>query len=288
MDSPSSSSTKKGLRGCFWLLLMAGCLCVLVLDCLGYLDSENSEPFFFSSAEDLGTVLLPPGTPMKEAHSYLWSVEDLNPPRHQVQYGLGASLITKIEHDEEELGRRMHFRAISRTRFTFRAPPDCQVDMRCVYEELMHTNTEPVEELGTRFLTYIRAHELSSAQAAELIIGFVQRIHYEVPAPEVPFGVIPPALVPAKNGGDCDSKALLAVMLLREVGIDAVLLYSDQLEHAAVGVGLPGSGTVIRYGGRAWRYAEVTAEGWPLGMIPPPYDKPQLWTVVPHSEQDSG
>lgn len=287
MDSPSSSSTKARLRGCLSLLFLVGCCCLIVLDWLGYLDPDSSD-FVFSPAGDLGAVLLPSSTPLSQAQSYLWSVEDLDPSRYQVKYGLGASLIAKIEHDDEELGRRMHFRAISRSRFTFRAPPDCEVDMRCVYEELMHTNTGPVEELGTRFLTYIRAHQLSSAQAADLIIGFVQHIHYEVPAAEVPFGVIPPALVPAKNAGDCDSKALLGVMLLRQVGIDAVLLYSDQLEHAAVGVGLPGSGTAIRHSGQAWRYAEVTAEGWPIGMIPPPYDKPQLWTVVPRSGQDSG
>ena len=287
MATPPPSEAKITLGGCFWLLLMLGCGCVMVVDCLGYLDPDDSGSFF-SSPEDLGTVLLPPGTPPSEAQSYLWSVEGLDPSRHQVTYGLGAPLLEKIERDDEELGQKMHFRAISQTRFTFRAPPDCQVDMRCVYEALMHIDAEPVEELGTRFLTYIRAHELSSAQAADLIIGFVQRIHYEVPAPEVPFGVIPPALVPAKNGGDCDSKALLGVMLLRQAGIDAVLLYSDQLEHAAVGVGLPGSGTAIRRNGQAWRYAEVTAEGWPIGMIPPQYDKPKLWTVVPHAESDSG
>src|SRR5512140_2165643 len=131
MDSPSSSPTngstdsspRKPPRGCFWLLLLAGCITLLVFDCEGCLDSEDSGSFF-SSAEDLGVVLLPPGTPLNEAQSYLWSVEGLDPSRHQVKYGLGPSLVEKIEHDEEELGRRMHFRALSQSRFTFRAPPD--------------------------------------------------------------------------------------------------------------------------------------------------------------------
>jgi hypothetical protein len=254
-----------------------------VLDCLGSLASDETE-LSPSAATDLGAVLLPPSTPLSEAQTYTWSVEGLDPPVHQVAYGLGASLIAQIERDEEEFGKRMHFRAISRDRFTYRAPPECYVDMRCVYEELMHTNAEPVEELGQRFLEFTRAHQLSSAQAADLIIGFVQRIHYELPAMGVPFGVFPPALVPARNAGDCDSKALLAVMLLRQLGIDAVLLYSDPLSHAAVGVGLPGSGTALRLGGRSYRYAEVTAQGWPIGMTPPEYDKPALWTVVPSSD----
>lgn len=286
--SPSAPPKKSPLRGCLWLLLSAGCMAVLVLDFLGYLDPDDTEHSLFSTAANVGTVLVPSDTPLSEAQSYTWSVEGLDPSRHQVLYGLGNSVIAKIERDEEAFGRRMHFRALSRDRFTFRAPPECHADMHCVYDELMRTNSAPVEELGERFLDYIREHQLSSAQAADLIIGFVQRIHYELPPIEVPFGVIPPALVPAKNSGDCDSKALLAVMLLRHVGIDAVLLYSDPLAHAAVGVGLPGSGTALRRGGRTWRYAEVTAEGWPIGMIPPQYDKPHLWTVVPQSDQDSG
>jgi hypothetical protein len=287
VDTPSPSATNKSGCGCLSLFLIVGCFSMITLDCLGYLDDDESEPPFFSSAADLGSVLLPSGTPLTEAQRYQWSVESVDPPWHQLQYGLSTLLVAKIEHDEEEFGRRLHFRAISPSRFSFRAPRDCYADMHCIYDELMRTNTEPVEELGTRFLTYIRAHRLSSDQAADLIIGFVQRIRYEVPSTEVPFGVIPPALVPAKNSGDCDSKALLAVMLLRQVGIDAVLLYSDQLEHAAVGVGLPGSGTEIRQGGRAWRYAEVTAVGWPIGIIPPSYDKPHLWTVVPPAASDS-
>ncbi|WP_224247361.1 hypothetical protein [Hyalangium gracile] len=286
-SSPSSSATVKWLRRIAWVLL-AGCCCLWMAHLLGYLGTRTSESSPSPPVTDLGMVLAPPGTPLGQAQTYVWSVEGLKPSRHQVVYGLGPSLIEKIEEDDEALGRRMHFRALSRDRFTFRAPPECRVDMRCIYEELMRMNPEPVEELGERFLAFTRARQLSAAQAAELIIGFVQRIKYELPELEVPFGVTPPALVPARNSGDCDSKALLAVMLLRQVGIDAVVLFSDPLAHAAVGIGLPGSGTTLRHGGRSWRYAEVSVEGWPIGLIPPRYDKPRLWTVVPPMSRDSG
>jgi hypothetical protein len=108
----------------------------------------------------------------------------------------------------------------------------------------------------------------------------VQGIHYAVPDDQ-PFGVLPPALVPAQNRGDCDSKALLAAMLLRQVGIDAVVLSSERLGHAALGVALPGPGDHFEHEGRRYRYAEVTSPGWPIGMVPPKYDLPRLWTVMP-------
>jgi hypothetical protein len=267
------------------------CLGVLVLAIyvgidrgwLGPLSPEETDPSSRLPTADLGTVLVPSDTPPGKAQTYVWRVDTLAPPRYQLGYGLGASLADALEREHQELGKRLHFRPLSRDRFTYRAPPHCGRDMRCVYEELMRTNTEPVKQLGEHFLEFIRTHQLNSAQAAELIIGFVQRIHYELPDMDVPFGVIPPALVPAQDRGDCDSKALLAVMLLRQAGINAVLLYSDPLAHAAVGVGLPGSGTALHHGGRDWRYAELSTEGWPIGMIPPQYDKPRLWTVLPLS-----
>ncbi|MEK7382652.1 MAG: FoF1 ATP synthase subunit gamma [Elusimicrobiota bacterium] len=42
-----------------------------------------------------------------------------------------------------------------------------------------------------------------------------------------------PATVAARGWGDCDSKSMLAVVLLQEVGIGAVLLESQAAELAA-------------------------------------------------------
>jgi hypothetical protein len=229
---------------------------------------------------DLGVALFPATTPRERARTYAWDVEGTTPKRHQVGYGLGTELATRLEQAHAAYGRRLGFRMLGPDRFTYQATPGCREDMRCIYAELMRTNAEPVHVLGERFLTHIRDRQLDAAQATDLILGFVQRIRYELPA-EAPFGIVPPALVPQLDKGDCDSKAVLAVMLLRQAGIDAAILYSDPLSHAAVGVGLPGSGTSLRLGGRAYRYAEVSSEGWPVGMIPPRYDKPRLWRVLP-------
>ncbi|MBJ6759568.1 transglutaminase domain-containing protein [Myxococcaceae bacterium JPH2] len=231
-------------------------------------------------SEDLGRVLVPADTPPGRAVTYVWSVEELTPHRQQVAYGLSERLEAQLEATHHAYARRLRYRALGPGRFTYVAPPGCGTDMHCIYVELMRTSPGPVRALGERFAASIQARQLDAAQAAQLILGFVQRIRYEVPDDE-PFGIVPPALVPAQNRGDCDSKAVLAVMLLRQVGIDAVLLYSDPLAHAAVGVGLPGSGARLKLGGRSYQYAEVTAEGWPPGMVPPRYNMLHLWKVLP-------
>lgn len=283
----SGSSPWKTL---FKLLLagigIASCFCCCGLGMVGRLaelDVRAPLPGFPSSVRivDLGAVLLPPGTSPQGARNYEWKVQGISPPQHYVSYGLGPELAGALEAQHTSFGRRLRYRSLGNERFTYNAPAGCSADMRCIYEELMRTNAEPVQALGERFVASIRERGLDAAQATQLIVGFVQRIRYELPQ-DSPFGIVPPALVPAQDRGDCDSKALLAVMLLRQAGIDAVVLYSDPLAHAAVGVGLPGgSGTRLRHGGRSYQYAEVTAEGWPLGMIPPQYDKPRLWKVLP-------
>jgi len=168
----------------------------------------------------LGTALIPTSTPLSQARTYEWRAESLTPPEYRVAYGLGESLARSLQHDHQAYGRKLRFRALGPDRFTYHAPPGCQTDMRCIYAELMRTNAEPVHQLGQRFVEHIRERDLGPIEAAELIVTFVQRIHYEQPGDQ-PFGVLPPALVPAQDRGDCDSKAVLAVMLLQHSRRDA-------------------------------------------------------------------
>lgn len=294
MSSPPSSQGKKLLALFLALFTFASCGCFLGLRWLVALDlrsvtfptdAESIPPPgpFGSRGLHLGTALVPASTPLSQAHTYEWRVDVLDPPEYRVAYGLGESLARAIEDEHQAYGRKMRFRALGPARFTYQAPPDCQADMRCIYDELMRSNAEPVRALGNRFVEHIRDQHLGPVEAAELIVTFIQRIHYTQPQGE-PFGILPPALVAARDQGDCDSKAVLAVMLLRQAGIDATILYSDPLSHAAVGIALPVRGRPFRLGTHVYRYAELTTEGWPLGMIPPQHDKPNLWKVLPAPE----
>ncbi|HYO71094.1 MAG TPA: transglutaminase domain-containing protein [Archangium sp.] len=292
MAAPPSSPGKTLLKVFLLLFTAASCCCFFGLRWLATpgIGSHSPAPGTAAPPElpdtrgtHLGMALVPDSTPLSQARTYEWRAESLLPPEYRVGYGLGESLAGSLEGQHRAYGRKLRFRALSRARFTYQAPAGCQQDMRCIYAELMRSNAGPVHALGTRFVEHIRARALNPLEAAELIISFVQRIHYVEPR-DVPFGVLPPALVAAWNEGDCDSKAVLAVMLLRQAGIDAAILYSDALAHAAVGVALPVRGPPFRLGGRVYRYAELTTEGWPLGMLPPQHDKPHLWKVLPLPE----
>ena len=62
---------------------------------------------------------------------------------------------------------------------------------------------------------------LDSRQPTELVVGFVQNITYRLPTEDTAaFGMLPPAIVVADGSGDCDSKALLAVVILLQLNVD--------------------------------------------------------------------
>jgi hypothetical protein len=120
---------------------------------------------------------------------------------------------------------------------------------------------------------------MGAPELARLIVAYVQSIEYRL-VKEDPYGLVPPAIV-VNSSGDCDSKSLLAIMLLRTVGVDAVMLVSNTAQHAMVGVGLPLGRDRIPHRGRKYAAVEITHPNWPIGRMPPKLASHRDWQVVP-------
>ena len=90
----------------------------------------------------------------------------------------------------------------------------------------------------------------------------------------------PPSLVVKERDGDCDSKTLLAHMILRELGIESVLVSSDAHRHTMLGLALPSAGTTFTHRGRRYAFVEMTAKRAPIGYIDPRLLRPNDWHVV--------
>src|SRR5439155_12063698 len=103
------------------------------------------------------------------------------------------------------------YRPMDDDRFTWSPPSGCENDMHGVLEAVSTRDAPDLAPVAARFQARVKAANLSALQAAELIVAFVQGIHYEIP--KEPFGLMPPALVVAEKRGDCDSKSLLGLIL---------------------------------------------------------------------------
>jgi hypothetical protein len=89
----------------------------------------------------------------------------------------------------------------------------------------------------------------------------------------------PPAAAAFTLAGDCDSRALLFVILLRHAGVDAILLVSTEYGHSAAGVHFPGDGVAgarIRHRGRDYLFCELT-ERVDMGLVAKSMADPSGW-----------
>lgn len=234
---------------------------------------------------DLGLATFPAGTPKDGAALHAWTAKTLRPPSYTLGYALGQPEAEELRAAFRRYARAVRFVPGEGGKFSWTPPRGCAGGMRCVFDELAAKSRAGVEPIAAIFKRRQKEGKLDAAQIAALIVGFVQYIRYEIPKEE-PFGLLPPALVAHQKRGDCDSKALLAHMLLREVGVGSVMLSSVAHRHAMLGIALPSPGTMFTYEGRRYAFTECTAKGSPIGHINPELLRPNDWRAVPVKIRD--
>lgn len=83
-----------------------------------------------------------------------------------------------------------------------------------------------------------------------------------------PFGVYSPFEFAYKKTGDCDTRALLAFTILKEMGCDVAVMVSKEKSHSVLGVYLPNK-TGLSIGkniyGKKYVLWELTSPNWRLG-----------------------
>jgi hypothetical protein len=77
---------------------------------------------------------------------------------------------------------------------------------------------------------------------------------------------VPPLAAAYGATGDCDSRAVVAAIVLERLGIDAILMVSREYSHAMLGVDVPGGGQRFDFNGKKYLVGETTAKVG-LGMI---------------------
>ena len=85
----------------------------------------------------------------------------------------------------------------------------------------------------------------------------------------MPFGVYSPFEFVYKETGDCDTRALLAFTILKEMGFDVAVMVSDSKSHSVLGVANIIGGAGNSYGtnlfGKKYYLWELTSENWRFG-----------------------
>ncbi len=243
---------------------------------------------------DLGVAYYPQQSAQSyQQASYSWSAPKL-PSRYLIAYAHGEGAMANAYADHQQLARSFNYKALDAQTFTWNYRTDCidrwglelEQTWACVYSEIIANDWSDLNPLLSRVGYGLRQEKLSTTDAARWLLAFVQAIPYKIPD-DSPFGVLPPSLVASERWGDCDSKSLLLIYLLRGVGIDAQLLTSVAHQHAMVAIGVPASSAhSFDYYGRRYAWAETTSNA-PLGWVDPGMLLPNDWQLVPIVMQDT-
>lgn len=252
-----------GLAGC--------CCCPIDLTDLGVNDGP---------AQSLGAAGYPDGTPETTARWYEWRAPALLPRRYRAGYALTPVEAQAAVNELGAYAATFSPRRLPNGNIGYRVTAECPYPLYCAHRYVGAHDRARVRPLAQRFLARAQQTGLDYYKLAELIVTFVQSIEYRIPE-EQPFELLPASVVASSGAGDCDSKGLLAVLLLQECGIDAVILISRAHEHAAVGIALPVVGTTFPHEGRSYAFTEITRPGWPIGRMPPDLLSPNDWFVGP-------
>ncbi len=237
------------------------------------------EPLPPGDGENLGIAAYPATASRFDATMYGWRARTLVPMDYRMGYALEGSEQAAVRDAHHAYARKVRHETTDGEVFRWMPPPGCVGSLACVFEELVKKNRASVKPIAERFRLRVSAAGLDAMQAATLVVTWVQAIRYEVPLKE-PFGVLPPALVAAESWGDCDSKALLALMILHELGIEGLLVSSSIHRHTMLGIALPASGNHFTYAGRRYAFTECTAVGAPIGYMDPKLKQPNDWSAV--------
>lgn len=238
------------------------------------------EPLPPGTGFNLGVSAYPPNTSKFDATMYGWRARTLTPKDYRMGYALAGTEQLAVRDAHLSYARKVNHETDDGEVFRWTPPPGCSGGLTCVFEQLVARNRDAVRPIAERFRVRIQAAKLDSLQASTLVVSWVQAIRYEVPRKE-PFGVLPPALVAAESRGDCDSKALLALMILHELGVEGMLISSSIHRHTMLGIPLPVSGSYFTYAGRRYAFTECTAKGAPIGYMDPKLKSPNDWRAVP-------
>jgi hypothetical protein len=101
-------------------------------------------------------------------------------------------------------------------------------------------------------------------ETARRVLAWVQGFVYVRDEKGTDF--VPPLTAAYGATGDCDSRAMVAAIVLERLGIDSILMVSRDYSHAMLGVDVPGGGQRFEFGGKKYLVGETTTKVG-LGMI---------------------
>ncbi|MBN2545909.1 MAG: hypothetical protein JXB50_08935 [Spirochaetes bacterium] len=156
------------------------------------------------------------------------------------------------------------------------------------YQDMYNKNYYRVNNVYDYFKSLSAESKMSSYQLANSVMKCIQIIPYERPKNVInanngskTLDFFTPNEVADWKQGDCDTKSLFMVIILRRLGYDAIMLHSSYYGHAMVGININASGSFIVYNNKKYYFIESTYPNWKIGDLPPQMGDVNKWNPIP-------
>lgn len=144
---------------------------------------------------------------------------------------------------------------------------------RMIYKDSFHR----IDSLADAVASEIGRKRIPREEIPGRLLSWLQGFAYSRTGTMADF--LSPVSVALKLSGDCDSRGLLFVMLLRRLDFDAVLLVSSRYSHAMAGVVLDRQGAKVSWNGKQYLVAELTAQV-EIGLVDREMADPSGWIPI--------
>lgn len=160
-------------------------------------------------------------------------------------------------------------------------------ELLVMYEEIKEENDLNQKEFADMVVTsiqnisYVLVHSRSHDEVDSLWGDFYKEYHQsgEPCLENIKFGVQSPVEFMSNFKGDCDTRALLCYLILKEFGFDVAMLGSDEYGHEVLGISGNYRGSFLKKDGIKYYTWETTAVGYSPGVLPSDRSDMDYWDV---------
>ena len=155
-----------------------------------------------------------------------------------------------------------------------------------IYNHLLEKNQDRLTSVARSLKRAADRHGYDRYELASLTLAFVQHIPYKIPGNAL--GLMTPPTTLSKRWGDCDTKSLLYVLVMQQLGFDVSLFISGRYRHAMAGVNINAVGTSMGHRGRKYYFAETTMPGHRIGQLKTGNGNTSSWSLIPLTNRAAG
>ncbi len=145
------------------------------------------------------------------------------------------------------------------------------------YKMIYKDNFTRFVNISSIIKTQLKLNEKKEEEIVKILLRWIQDMKYEKAGTFSDFNS--PLLTLANLSGDCDSKAILFLILLDYYNINSIMLVSEVYKHSALGINIAGEGAKLQFEDKDYLYTELT-EKVEIGMIPQKMSLLSNWIIM--------